>query len=188
MFYISSCILWTLKANLFVNTFDWRGLRCMTPGWGGDCAAGGQMPAVPGNSEKQHSVTSTYATRCSHTDSRSERVRDWASAFINKDSESSAGSLPFHVQSARNHPAANAKNKDFLSLTDVATWKLFCVYFFTLLLFSLSGSWEKVPGFFKAWQVDRQELVQRVCNLNTQLSEVFPIIQADTCGSKTRGR
>ncbi len=67
--------------------------------------------------------------RAAHTQT-AERVRDWASAFINKDSESSAGSLPFHVQSARNHPAANAKNKDFLSLTDVATWKLFCVYFF----------------------------------------------------------
>lgn len=62
-----------------------------------------------------------------------ERVRDWASAFI-KDSESSAGSLPFHVLSARNHPAANAKNKAFLSLTDVVTWKLFCVYFFRLLI------------------------------------------------------
>ncbi len=70
-------------------------------------------------------------------------------------------------------------------------WRLESCFVFTFLpsySFPSRGSWEKVPGFFKAWQVDRQELVQRVCNLNTQLSEVFPIIQADTCGSKTRGR
>lgn len=142
-----------MKTNFFVNTFDWRGLRCMTPGmrWWLQREADARRPWQQWETAQRHYL-------CNRQPSAWETER----ALSLRTPRAQQGLCHFTSRAPEITPLLMLKIK--LSFHWRMWWleSCFVFTFFSPYSFPSRGSWEKVPGSFKAWQVDRQEWVQRV--------------------------